>query len=118
MSQSSAIVGAVYGHARSFTIATSGTVSAEKTIAIGGYYLLATDADCWVCIGGASSAAVDGSAVTTQPAAASYNGLAYVPAGVPVPLDITDANQYITAITESGTGKLRVIGPITQTARR
>jgi hypothetical protein len=82
MSQSSAIVGAVYSHARSFTIATSGT------------------------------------AVTSQPAAASYNGLAYVPAGVPVPLDVTDSNQVITAITESGTGKLRVIGPITQTARR
>jgi hypothetical protein len=41
-----------------------------------------------------------------------------VPAGVPVPLDVTDSNQYITAITESGTGKLRIIGPITQTARR
>lgn len=118
MSQSSAIVGAVYSRARSFTIATSGTVSTAEAIAIGGYYLLATDADCWVCIGGASSAAVDGSAVTTQPAAANYNGLAYVPAGVPVPLDVTDASQYITAITESGTGKLRVIGPIGQAARR
>ena len=118
MSQSSAIVGAVYSHARSFTIATSSTVSAEKTIAIGGYYLAADGADCWVCIGKTGSAAVDGSAVTTQPAAASYNGLAYVPAGIPVPLDITDDNQVITAITESGTGKLRVIGPITQTARR
>jgi len=118
MSQSSAIVGAVYSHARSFTISTSSSVSAEKTIAIGGYYLLATDADCWVCIGKTGSTAVDGSAVTSQPAAASYNGLAYVPAGVPVPLDVTDSNQVITAITESGTGKLRIIGPITQTARR
>ena len=35
MSQSSAIVGAVYSHARSFTISTSSSVSAEKTIAIG-----------------------------------------------------------------------------------
>jgi hypothetical protein len=118
MSQSSAIVGAVYSHARSFTISTSSSVSAEKTIAIGGYYLLATDADCWVEIGATGSTATDGSAVTTQPAAASYNGMFYVPAGVPVPLDVTDSNQVITAITESGTGKLRVIGPITQTARR
>ena len=118
MSQSSAIVGAVYSHARSFTIATSGTVSAEKTIAIGGYYLVATDADCWVEIGKTGSTATHGSAITSQPAAASYNGMFYVPAGIPIPLDVTDDNQVITAITESGTGKLRVIGPITQTARR
>ncbi len=118
MSQSSAIVGAVYSHARSFTIATSGTVSAEKTIAIGGYYLVATDADCWVEIGKTGSTATDGSAITSQPAAASYNGMFYVPAGIPIPLDVTDDNQVITAITESGTGKLRIIGPITQTARR
>lgn len=118
MSQSSAIVGAVYSRARSFTIATSGTVSTEKTIAIGGYYLLATDADCWVEIGKTGSTATDGSAITSQPAAASYNGMFYVPAGIPIPLDVTDDNQVITAITESGTGKLRVIGPIGQAARR
>ena len=118
MSQSSAIVGAVYSRARSFTIATSGTVSTEKTIAIGGYYLVATDADCWVEIGKTGSTATDGSAITSQPAAASYNGMFYVPAGIPIPLDVTDDNQVITAITESGTGKLRIIGPITQTARR
>ena len=118
MSQSSAIVGAVYSRARSFTIATSGTVSTEKAIAIGGYYLVATDADCWVEIGKTGSTATDGSAITSQPAAASYNGMFYVPAGIPIPLDVTDDNQVITAITESGTGKLRVIGPITQTARR
>jgi len=74
MSQSSAIVGAVYSRSRSFTIATSTVVSTAEAIAIGGYYLLATDADCWVCIGGASSAAVDGSAVSTQPAAAKNIG--------------------------------------------
>ena len=118
MSQSSAIVGAVYSHARSFTIATSAVVSTAEAIAIGGYYLVATDADCWVEIGKTGSTATDGSAITSQPAAASYNGLFYVPAGVPVPLDVTDDNQVITAITESGTGKLRIIGPITQTARR
>ena len=118
MSQSSAIVGAIYSRARSFTIATSGTVSAEKTIAIGGYYLLATGDDCWVCVGKTGSTAVDGSAITTQPAAGSPNGLLYVPAGIPVPLDVSDSNEVITAITETGTGKLRVIGPIGQSARR
>ena len=40
------------------------------------------------------------------------------PASIPVPLDVTDSNQVITAITESGTGYLRIIGPIGQAARR
>jgi hypothetical protein len=118
MSQSSAIVGAVYSRARSFTIATTGTVSTEEPIAIGGYYLLATDADCWACVGKTGSTAVDGSAVTAQPATSAPNGLLYVPSGVPVPLDVSDDGQVITAITETGTGKLRVIGPIGQSARR
>lgn len=117
MSQSSAIVGAVYGHARSFSVAVSTSVSAEKSIAIGGYYLCSS-ADTWVCIGKTGSAAVDGTTVTAQPAAASYNGLIFCPASIPVPLDVTDSNQVLTAITESGSGYLRVIGPITQTARR
>ena len=118
MSQSSAIVGAVYSRARSFTVATSGTVSAEKTIAIGGYYLVATDADCWVEIGKTGSTANDGSAITSQPAEGSPNGLFYVPAGIPVPLDVSDSNQVITAITEGSSGYLRIIGPIGQSARR
>lgn len=118
MSQSSAIVGAVYSRARSFTIATSGTVSTEEAIAIGGYYLLATDADAWVCVGKTGSTAVDGSAITTQPAEGSPNGLFYVPAGIPVPLDVSDSNQVITAITEGSSGYLRIIGPIGQSARR
>ena len=117
MSQSSAIVGAVYSRARSFAIAISGTVSTEEPIAIGGYYLCAS-ADTWVCIGKTGSLATDGSAITSQPAAASYNGLLFCPSGIPVPLDVTDDNQVITAITESGSGYLRVTGPITQTARR
>lgn len=118
MSQSSAIVGAVYSRARSFTIATTSTVSAEEAIAIGGYYLLATDADAWVCVGKTGSTAVDGSAVTSQPAESAPNGLLFVPIGIPVPLDVTDSNQVITAITEGSSGYLRVIGPIGQAARR
>lgn len=118
MSQSSAIVGAVYSRARSFAIAISGTVSTEEAIAIGGYYLLATDADAWVCVGKTGSTAVDGSAITSQPAEGSPNGLCYVPAGIPVPLDVSDSNQVITAITEGSSGYLRIIGPIGQSARR
>jgi hypothetical protein len=117
MSQSSAIVGAVYSHARSFSVAVSTSVSTEEPIAIGGYYLCAS-ADTWACIGKTGSLAVDGSAITSQPAAASYNGLLFCPSGIPVPLDVTDSNQVITALTEVGSGYLRVIGPITQTARR
>ena len=117
MSQSSAIVGAVYSHARSFSIALSSTVSAEQAIAIGGYYLLA-DADCTVCIGKTGSAAVDLGGITAQPATSSPNGLLYCPAGIPVPLDITDTNQVITAITSSASGKLYITGPISQSARR
>lgn len=118
MSQSSAIVGAVYSRARSFAIAISTTVSTEEAIAIGGYYLVAIEADAWVCVGKTGSTAVDGSAVASQPAESAPNGLFFVPIGIPVPLDVTDDNQVITAITESGTGKLRVIGPIGQAARR
>lgn len=117
MSQSSAIVGAVYAHARSFSVSINGTVSAEQSIAIGGYYLCSS-VDAWACIGKTGSTAVNGTTVTAQPAAASYNGLIFCPASIPVPLDVTDSNQVITAITESGSGYLRVIGPITQTARR
>jgi len=117
MSQSSAIVGAVYSRARSFTIAVSTTVSGEQPIAIGGYYLCSS-VDAWVCIGQSGSAAVDGSAISSQPNEGSYNGLLFCPASIPVPLDVTDDTQVITGITESGSGYLRIIGPIGQAARR
>ena len=69
-------------------------------------------------MGKTGSTASDGSAITSQPAEGSPNGLFYVPAGIPVPLDVSDSNQVITAITEGSSGYLRIIGPIGQSARR
>lgn len=115
MSQSTAIVGAVYGGNRSFSIAVSGTVSAEQAIAIGGYCLVAT-VDMTICVGKTGSAAVNLSGISAQPA--SPNGLFYCLAGVEIPLDVSDANQVITAICASGTGTLFINGPMGQSARR
>lgn len=118
MSDPSSIVGAVYTGARSFAISTSTSSSAEKAIAVGGYYLHASGASCWAEIGPTGVVATNGDAIATQPAEGSPNGLCYVPQDQIVPLDVTSAVAYIAAITASGSGVLRVIGPIRQAAVR
>jgi len=118
MSDASSIVGAVYTGARSFSVATSTSSSAEKAVAIGGYYLHASGASCWVRVGPTGVAATNGDAINTQPAEGSPNGLCYVPQDQVVPLDVTSAGAFIAAITASGSGVLRVVGPIRQAAVR
>lgn len=118
MSQSSAVVGAVYTRARSFSISTTTSSSTEKAIAVGGYYLHASGAPCWVKVGPTGVTATNGDGVTSQPAEGSPNGLCYVPQDQIVPLDVTAGSSFIAAITASGSGTLRVIGPIGQSAVR
>ena len=54
--------------------------------------------------------------ISAQPA--TPNGLFFCLANVEIPLDVSDANQVITAICASGTGTLFVSGPMGQSARR
>ena len=103
---SAAIDGTNYGAARSFTIATSTTASTPTSIARGEYVLAASGAGCWVRLGGAA-ANID--TVTAQPS--SPNGALFVSADTREPFTVT-ADTTISAITPSGTGTLRVIGPI------
>lgn len=118
MSQSSAITGASYARARSFSIATSTSSSTEKAIAKGGYALHATGAACWVKVGPTGVVATDGDAITTQPNENAPNGLVYVPQDGMAPLDVDGDSQFIAAITPTGSGKVRIVGPIGQSARR
>jgi hypothetical protein len=118
VSQSSAITGASYVRARSFSVSVTTSSSTEKAIAKGGYALHATGAGCWVKIGPTGVAATNGDAIATQPDANAPNGLVYVPQDGMAPLDVDGDSQFIAAITASGSATLRIVGPIGQSARR
>ena len=92
MSQSSAIVGAVYGHARSFSVAVSTSVSTEEPIAIGGYYL------CASAFGGGYASTSAGGLVATEyeigPVTLDYPGGGYTVREL-LPLGAANKNVYV-----------------------
>ena len=113
MSQTPAITGTAYTGCQSFKTATTTSASTETGIAAGSYALHASGAGVWVKTGDTGVTIAVPS--TTQPA---VNGLFYVAQDSWQILDVTEASQFIITITESGSGNLRIIGPLNNSSNR